>query len=65
MCLGENPFKIKLILFLNKTWVFIDLPQGPKPIVCKQIYTRKHNLECSIDKYKSRLVLRFNSEMKS
>jgi len=42
----------------NHTWILVDLPKGAKPIRCKWIFKKKYFLDCSIEKYKARLVVK-------
>ena len=41
----------------NNTWVLTDLPQGSKPLGCKWIFKNKMNVNGTINKFKSRLVI--------
>lgn len=49
--------KIKSIL-INHTWQLVDLPPGNKPLGYKWIFKRKLKDDGTIDKYKSRLVIK-------
>jgi Reverse transcriptase (RNA-dependent DNA polymerase) len=40
----------------NDTWDVVKLPNRKKIIGCKWIYKIKYNCDCSIDRYKVRLV---------
>ena len=42
----------------NNTWVLVDLPKGKKAISCKWVYKLKLKSDCSIERYKARLVAR-------
>ena len=41
----------------NNTWVLSDLPLGSRPLGCKWIFKKKMNVNGTIDKFKSRLVI--------
>ena len=49
--------EIESILY-NHTWELVDLPPGCKPLSSKLIFKRKRNVDGSINKYKSRLVIK-------
>lgn len=40
----------------NKTWSVITLPKGKKYVGCKWVFTIKHKVDGSTDRYKARLV---------
>ena len=40
----------------NKTWDYTELPAGKKAVGCKWIFSVKHNLDGSINRFKARLV---------
>ena len=40
----------------NKTWDLVPLPQGKKDVGCRWVFTLKHKVDGSIDRYKARLV---------
>ncbi|RVX10668.1 Retrovirus-related Pol polyprotein from transposon TNT 1-94 [Vitis vinifera] len=40
----------------NGTWEISELPESKRPIGCKWIFTVKHNLDGSINRFKARLV---------
>ena len=42
----------------NHTWELVDLPPGCKPLGYKWIFKRKMKTDGSIDKYKTRLVVK-------
>lgn len=42
----------------NKTWSLVKLPPGKKPISCKWVFKVKQNSDGTIERYKSRLVIR-------
>ena len=42
----------------NHTWELVDLPPGNKPLGSKWIFKRKMNTDGTIDKYKTRLVVK-------
>ena len=42
----------------NHTWELVDLPPGSKPLGYKWIFKKKMKADGSIDKYKSRLVIK-------
>lgn len=47
----------------NKTWILTDLPHGNKPIGTKWIFKRKLRPDGSIERYKTRLVVKgFNQK---
>jgi len=43
-------------LDVNATWELVVLPKDKKTIGCKWVYKVKHNVDGSMNKYKSRLV---------
>ena len=40
----------------NKTWEFVDLPAGKRPVGCKWVYTVKYRADETLERYKVRLV---------
>ncbi|CAM8913859.1 unnamed protein product [Rhodiola kirilowii] len=42
----------------NNTWILVDLPPGYKPLGNKWIFRKKMKVDCIIDKFKARLVVR-------
>jgi hypothetical protein len=38
------------------TWELVDQPYGCKPVGCKWVFKKKLRPDCTIDKYKARLV---------
>lgn len=40
----------------NKTWTLTDLPPGKRTVGCKWIFSVKHKVDGSIERYKARLV---------
>lgn len=42
----------------NKTWDFVPLPAGKKPISCKWVFKLKSRSDGTIDCHKARLVIR-------
>ena len=40
----------------NEVWDLIELPEGVKPIGCKQIFKTKKDSKGNIERYKARLV---------
>jgi hypothetical protein len=40
----------------NGTWELVDRPYGCRPVVCKWVFKKKFRLDCTINKYKVRLV---------
>ena len=47
----------------NKTWELVSLPIGKKPLDCKWVYTVKYRADGSIERYKTRLVLGFDTNL--
>ncbi|CAL8119796.1 unnamed protein product [Prunus armeniaca] len=45
-----------LALKKNQTWDLVSLPQGKRPVGCIWIFTIKHKVDGTIDRYKARLV---------
>ncbi|CAL2240277.1 unnamed protein product [Prunus armeniaca] len=45
-----------LALKKNQTWDLVSLPQGKRPVGCRWIFTIKHKVDGTIDRYKARLV---------
>ncbi|CAL2239795.1 unnamed protein product [Prunus armeniaca] len=43
-------------LIKNKIWDLVPLPRGKKVVGCKWVFTLKHKVDGSIDRYKARLV---------
>ncbi|GKA07712.1 zinc finger, CCHC-type containing protein [Tanacetum coccineum] len=41
----------------NNTWVLVDLSLGCKPLGCKWIFKRKLNVDGTVEKFKTRLVI--------
>jgi len=48
----------------NETWTIEDLPLGKKPISCEWVYRVKFNTDGSIQRYKARLVIRGDHQVK-
>lgn len=46
------------VLTTNKTWELVELPPGKKPISFKWIYKIKSKADGTIERYKTRLVVR-------
>ena len=42
----------------NDTWVEAALPKGKKPISCKWVYKIKKHADGTVERYKSRLVIK-------
>ena len=42
----------------NHTWELVDLPPGCKPLSSKWVFKNKRKVDGSIDKYKTRLVIK-------
>ena len=42
----------------NHTWELVNLPSGYKPLSSKWVFKRKRKVDGSIDKYKTRLVIK-------
>ena len=42
----------------NHAWKLVDLPSGCKPLSSKRVFKRKRKVDRSIDKYKTRLVIK-------
>ena len=40
----------------NQVWDLVPLPEGKKPIGCKQIFKTKKDSEDNVERYKARLV---------
>ncbi|KAM2732666.1 hypothetical protein EV2_036199 [Malus domestica] len=40
----------------NNTWSVVPLPKGKKSVGCKLVFTIKHKVDGTIDRYKARLV---------
>jgi hypothetical protein len=43
-------------LLKNETWTLVTLPKGKKTVGCKWVFSIKHKVDDSIDRYKARLV---------
>jgi hypothetical protein len=43
-------------LLKNETWTLVLLPKGNKTVGCKWVFSIKHKVNGSIDRYKARLV---------
>jgi hypothetical protein len=43
-------------LLKNQTWTLVPLPQGKKTVWCRWIFSVKHKVDGSIERYKARLV---------
>ena len=48
----------------NTTWEIVDLPPGNRPISCKWVYRVKYNFDGTIQRYKARLVIRGDHQVK-
>lgn len=58
---GSGPKEIKA-LENNRTWISTDLLKGKRHILCKWIFTIKHNAYSNIKKFKAHLVVKgFNN----
>ena len=42
----------------NNTWSLVPLLEGKKTMGCKQVFTIKHKADGSVERYKSRLVIK-------
>lgn len=42
----------------NRTWTLKDLPLGKKPIGCKWVYKIKYNSDDTVERFKSRVMVR-------
>ena len=42
-------------MYSNQVWELVDLPEGVKPIGCKQIYKRKRGADGRVETYKASL----------
>ena len=42
----------------NHTWELVDFSPGCEPLSCKWVFKRKRKVDGSIDKYKTRLVIK-------
>ena len=40
----------------NDTWELVELPKGKKTIGCKWLFTMKHKVDGSVERFKARLV---------
>ncbi|KAI5324744.1 hypothetical protein L3X38_033817 [Prunus dulcis] len=40
----------------NNTWDNVELPKGTKPIGCRWVFTVNYNANCTMERYKARLV---------
>jgi hypothetical protein len=45
-------------LLENGTWILVELPEGKKALKCKWVFRIKRNADGTIEKYKSRLVVK-------
>ena len=45
-------------LLKNHTWDVVLLPPGKKAVGCKWVQTKKHHVDATLERYKSRLVAR-------
>ena len=45
----------------NEIWETVDLSKGRKLVSCKWIFTIKHKVEGSLERYNARLVFRIHS----
>lgn len=43
-------------LLKNETWALVSLPKGKKKVGCRWVFSIKHKVDGSIDRYKARLV---------
>jgi hypothetical protein len=51
-------------LLANKTWVLTDLPPGKKALSCQWLFKRKYDAKGNLVRYKARLVVRGNEQVK-
>ena len=51
--------------FANNTWELVHLPTGRKVITCKWVFKIKYNPDGTIHRYKSRLITRGFTQLKS
>ena len=63
LALQKNEWKQAMIsefeaLQRNNTWSLVPLPKGRIPIGCRWIYRVKENPDGSVEKYKTRLVVK-------
>ena len=40
----------------NSTWTLVQLPKGKRTVGCKWVFSIKHKVDRSIERYKARLV---------
>jgi hypothetical protein len=45
-------------LHKNKTWDLVKLPNENKVVGCKCVFTIKHKADSSVERYKTRLVVK-------
>ncbi|RVW34037.1 putative mitochondrial protein [Vitis vinifera] len=46
----------------NDTWELVELPKGKKTIGCKWLFTMKHKVDGSVERFKARLVAKGQSD---
>ncbi|KAJ7971595.1 Retrovirus-related Pol polyprotein from transposon TNT 1-94 [Quillaja saponaria] len=46
----------------NETWNLVLLPEGKKPVGCKWVFSIKHKVDGTIERYKARLVVKGYSQ---
>ena len=55
--LWQSAMKTELeFMHSNKVWLFVDPPDGIKPIGCKWVYKKKRGVDGKVETFKARLV---------
>ena len=55
--LWQSAMKTELeSMYSNQVWLFVDPPNGVKPIGCKWVYKRKRGVDRKVETFKARLV---------